>query len=47
MDENNNIEQLDIEKIAEDRRIDEQAKYTDPDSMGFVGEVEGVSEVSE
>ena len=42
-DENNVVEDLDLEKIAEAKIEDEQAYDTDPDTLGFNG-VEGVSE---
>ena len=42
-DENNVIEDLDLEKIAEAKIEDEQANDPDPDILGF-NEVEGVSE---
>lgn len=44
MDENeNNIEQLDLELIAQQILEDEQANDPDPDTLGFNG-VEGASE---
>lgn len=42
-DENNAIEELDLEQIAEAMLADEQANDPDPDTLGF-GNVEGVAE---
>ena len=42
-DENNVVEDLDLEKIAEAKIEDEQANDPDPATLGF-NEVEGVSE---
>ena len=42
-DENNVVEDLDLEKIAEAKIEDEQPNDPDPDTLGFNG-VEGVSE---
>ena len=42
-DENNVVEDLDLEKIAEAKIEDEQANDPDPDILEF-NEVEGVSE---
>ena len=43
MGDENNVEKLNIEEIAEAILEDEAAAYTDPDSMGFNG-VEGCAE---
>lgn len=44
MDEKeNNVEQLDLELIAQQMLEDEQANDPDPDTLGFNG-VEGVTE---
>lgn len=42
-DENNVVEDLDLEKIAEAKIEDEQVNDPAPDTLGFNG-VEGVSE---